>query len=401
MNTKKKILSFALACLMIVMTFSAAIPAFAEETVVCKIGDTGYGDFASAFEAAKDGDTINILQNITFPAAATFEGKAITIALTDKGFIATSGTVKFVGISFSKTDTATNSSPIAQVKGGNFTFSTCTFTIDAANTGTNSSQSNSYFLAGSNGGTFNMVSCKINITKENAQNTLVFSSYADNQKANINLNNTTITTNSEIDIARLCAKMTVNIIGDTQIATGGGDLFIEALNATTSRHGGTVNIYNGKTYGSYTVPELMDGASIRISKQGLRFTIADVSNLGATYGMLFAKNSIDEEENSTWGNINFVLGAEKTVSASADGTGLNGTSYNMVLTGATLDQDYAARAYAQYTDCGGATITVYSAFDASKNVRSMKGIAQYIIDNDASSYETADIDSIESVYGIQ
>ncbi|MBQ9113197.1 MAG: hypothetical protein IJY08_06420 [Clostridia bacterium] len=209
-------------------------------------------------------------------------------------------------------------------------------------------------------------------------------------KSVINLNNVSVTAPSTKTMFRLCSKMTVNIMGDTTLDNNGGTLFAEG----TKNKGGTVNIYNGVTYGAYTAPALEKGASIRISSKGLRFSLANASDLSSAtaYGMLFAKSS-DSLNNST-----FIPADTNSGLVAAE----NGKT-KMVLVGdnAGITTEYAARAYAQYTDCGGATITVYSSFNAEDNVRSMSGIANYIVDNDASSYETAAIDSIKSVYGIQ
>ena len=95
MNNKKKILSFALACLMIVMTFSAAIPAFADESTaitaprkegnwasytVAEPDKAWYGDgSATAFEIDSLDEFIYFVQLSCGSEGVTFAGKTIAI----------------------------------------------------------------------------------------------------------------------------------------------------------------------------------------------------------------------------------------------------------------------------------------------------------------------------------
>ena len=71
----------------------------------------------------------------------------------------------------------------------------------------------------------------------------------------------------------------------------------------------------------------------------------------------------------------------KKVDTSAENVIDNGDgtkTFNLALTDlptTELTTEFAARAYATYT-VGGSTITVYSAFDEGKNVRSMQGVAE-------------------------
>ena len=85
MNTKKKFLSFALACLMLALTFSAAIPVFAQtqeeldaekakEGYVCRIGETYYKYFSICHDAA-------IENNVAYANTAVGQDRAETIVL--------------------------------------------------------------------------------------------------------------------------------------------------------------------------------------------------------------------------------------------------------------------------------------------------------------------------------
>lgn len=437
MNTKKKILSFALACLMIVMTFSATIPAFAEvkATDVCKIGDTGYATLYDAILNSESGDTITILKDCSYDkeynttgqynmmldtaygvaandvlTIESEQGETYKVTMVNGGIVSTVAcTVTFNNIDFVQDNTGVEGNTQAIVsprKASTFTFNNCSFSFDGYRGDGTSSVLDAYFNTLNSGGTLNMNNCDIYCNEVDSASP-IFGAYASSVWFNVNLNSVNVkvkNANTPVFLLHHYAngtpvkKMTANIFGDTNFIyvdnTGAESEHTNIFAGTghSSRKGGTVNIFNGRTYGIYAAPALEDGASIRISEQGLRFTIADVSNLGATYGMLFAKDS------DTWNNTTFVLDAEKTVSASADGTGLNDTSYNMVLTGATLNQKYAARAYAQYSGFNGATITVYSAFDATKNVRSMSNIANYIVTNNTESAEV--IATLKTTYGI-
>ena len=385
MNTKKKFLSFALACLILAMTFSAAVPVFAADAV-CKIGDTEYTSFSDALTAAVAGDVVELLKDIevdkirtsntnafTVRSAIVSSGKTVNAKITLKtDSIVSNGSTNANKITFENIDfiqPSTNPNSVINGRGGSvYTFNNC---------------------QSSAGATIYMNDCAITYIGSDTTNAM-FASFNDMYKSVINLNNVSVTAPSTKTMFRLCSKMTVNIMGDTTLDNNGGTLFAEG----TKNKGGTVNIYNGVTYGAYTAPALEKGASIRISSKGLRFSLANASDLSSAteYGMLFAKSS-DSLNNST-----FIPADTNSGLVAAE----NGKT-KMVLVGdnAGITTEYAARAYAQYTDCGGATITVYSSFNAEDNVRSMSGIANYIVDNDASSYETAAIDSIKSVYGIQ
>ena len=111
MNTKKKFLSFALACLMLALTFSAAIPVFAQtqaeldaekakEGYVCRIGETYYKYFSLCDQKAIDdgvsytetaigqhnADTITLIADITTGRGGTNQS-AESVARPSSGVI--------------------------------------------------------------------------------------------------------------------------------------------------------------------------------------------------------------------------------------------------------------------------------------------------------------------------
>ena len=87
---KKKILSLALACLMIMTAIVTAIPVFAdtfttdaaavEGGMVCRIGEEGtgtyYDDFADAYTAAASGDTITIINDVTYGSTSNSQNNS-------------------------------------------------------------------------------------------------------------------------------------------------------------------------------------------------------------------------------------------------------------------------------------------------------------------------------------
>ncbi|MBQ8818390.1 MAG: hypothetical protein IJZ83_07415 [Clostridia bacterium] len=398
MNNKKKILSFALACLMIVMTFSAAIPAFAE-IYICQIGETPYTDLDAAFEAATAGQTVEILTDITVEKINTANKNAFTVkpaesvtggrvklTLTSDSIVSSGSTtannITFENIDFVQPSTSTNA--IVHTRGGSvYTFDNCTFEV-----GGYSQSMGAHFVAGQNGGTLAMNDCEIEYNGADTTN-VMFASQNDAWSYIVNINNVSVSAASVAKVMfRLCTKMTVNVYGITSFDSNGGDMFIEAtFQNNLGRHGGTVNVFNGMTYGVYGAPVLADGAAIRtVAPAGLRFTAKRV-NANASCGFLLAKYGNEFDANVISG-----YHKEEITNFADDGT------YMLSLVGIPDNtQQFAVRAYAEYTawsvDNNGtpveAKINVYSAFDADKNVRSINQVADLIVE-EAKAHTTAE-----------
>ncbi len=272
---KKKILSLALACLMIMAAIVTAIPVFAdafetdakavEAGMVCRIGEEGtgtyYDDFAEAYTAAASGDTITIINDVTYGSTSTSQnnlqlnndsGKGNNAVLTIKseatgddrptftivngGFIVGNGVSQsckmtienliikqgVAHMDFSKS--GTNSQAIAQIRGNCvLTFNNCDITVpgirnaNAAGiggflnfgTGNNSSR-----------GTLNMSSCTMNFTNTEYVSTTSGGAstkpafvFQGNATGTINLTDVTIKSASEMRVFSLLNKWIVNLNG--------------------------------------------------------------------------------------------------------------------------------------------------------------------------------------------
>ena len=75
----KKIMSLALAVLMILSTFSLGMISITAAGNVCKIGTTEYATFDAAVNAAQDGDTITLLADATTSSSNVAVNGHITI----------------------------------------------------------------------------------------------------------------------------------------------------------------------------------------------------------------------------------------------------------------------------------------------------------------------------------
>ena len=427
MNAKKKTLSFALACLVIIMTFSAAIPAFAVNSIdpiSCKIQDgDSYDSLSSAIAAASDNDVIileesgdydkeyntsgqyNIMFNDTYMPAKTITIKAETpvdLRIVNGGIVVTKAcTINFENINFiqDNTEVTGNTQVMYSPRNAscNVTFTNCSFTFDG-DVGASGTIRKGYFdhLTNSDGGVLSMNNCVINCNETTAVNP-IFSCYNDAKAIRINLNDVTVNVkNDNTPIFRLYTKMTVNIFGNTTFNYVGGETPVAATNifvqnsSAANRQGGTVNVFNGMTYGVYAAPVLADGAAIRtVDPSGLRFT-AKRTNENAVCGFLLARWNVDVTDKTFDTVASYENQAIDTFSD--DGT------YMLSLVGIPDNtQKFAVRAYAEYTAWSvnnndtpvEAKITVYSAFDAENNVRSINQVADLIVE-EAKAHTTAD-----------
>ena len=423
MNTKKKFLSFALACLMLALTFSAAIPVFAADAVA-QIGSTPYTDLDAAFEAAGEGQTVELLKSeITVTEIKTsnknaftvqpVEGLAsVTITTTNDSIMSsgstTSNSIVFNNVNFvqasKKNDNTDNTSAFMIIRGGSkYTFNNCTFTT-GINTTTNTgfgtyaspfiSNGSTTATNGAKGGELIMNDCTINYNNSTAELAL-FSSNTDLYPFAIKLNNVNINTSNKQSIFRMSSKMTVDITGTTTVKNNDGDytgdFITEAIYNNAARHGGTVNILNGKTYGGFEAPTLVDGASVRTTagSNGLRFKASlpasVIANEDVTeYGMLFARTAS--------------VSGEFTETALADGTYIMSKAdtaktvdgvFTFALTDIAEDNYntmYSARAYAKYNSCK-ATILVYSTYTVADNSRSLAGVAKMATEDFSPTYD--------------
>ena len=427
MNAKKKTLSFALACLMIIMTFGAAIPAFAVSginPIACKIqGGDSYDSLSSAIAAAKDNDVIileesgdydkeyktsgqyNIMFDDTYMPAKTITIKAeipVNLRIINGGIVVNKAcTINFENINFiqDNKEVTGNTQVMYSPRNAscNVTFTNCSFTFDG-DVGANGANRKGYFdhLTNNDGGVLNMNNCVINCNETTAVNP-IFSCYNDAKAIKINLNDVTVNVkNDNTPIFRLYTKMTVNIFGNTTFNYVGGETPEAATNIFTqnssaaNRRGGTVNVFNGMTYGVYAAPVLAAGAAIRtVNPSGLRF-IAKRTNENAVCGFMLAKYVENIDVND--------IGNYKKVEIS-DSTKFSGDGTYMLSLVNIPDhtQQFAVRAYAEYTawsvDNNGtlveAKVNVYSAFDAENNVRSISQVADLIVE-EAKAHTTAD-----------
>ena len=274
---KKKILSLALACLMIMTAIVTAIPVFAdtfttdaaavEGGMVCRIGEEGeegttyYNDFATAYSATASGDTITIINDVTYGSTSNSNnnlqlnndsGKGINAVLTIKseatgddrptftivngGFIVGNGASQsckmtienliieqdVAHMDFSKS--GTNSQAIAQIRGNCvLTFNNCDITVPGIRNA-NASGIGGFLNFGTGNdrsrGTLNMSSCTMNFTNTEYVSTTSGGAstkpafvFQGNVTGTINLTDVTIKSASEMRVFSLLSKWIVNLNG--------------------------------------------------------------------------------------------------------------------------------------------------------------------------------------------
>ena len=381
---KKKILSLTLACLMIMTVIVTTVPVYAGNAI-CKIGDTEYTSLDNAITAIKDsgvaGQTIELLTDIEVEKintgrfnipkftikSATALGRNATLTVKSDSIVsggaAYASLINFENIDFVQPTTSTNA--IVHARGGSvYTFNNCTFKV-----GGYSASMGAHFVANSSSGTITMNNCTVNYVGTDTTN-VMFASYNDNYKYTLNLNNVTVNTGSVAKtMFRLCSKMTVNIDGATSLSNNGGTMF-------DLTKGGTVNVLNGQAYGGYAAPEMVDGASVRTNtdSNGLRFTANFAKeNTATSYGMLVTLAS--NLTNTAFTAAALEAAGVKTYAAVPANIVADDGSFTTALLGiADVNAQYAARGYAIY-ETENATITVYSAYNADKNCRSLAWVA--------------------------
>ncbi len=425
MNTKKKFLSFALACLMLTLTFSATIPVFAADAnAVARIGSTTYTNLDTAFEAATAGQTVELLKseitvdkmNTANTAAFTVKPVAgldsVKIMMTDDSIVSSSSSkannITFENINFEQTAKKSNgetdnTAVLVQVRGNStYTFNRCTFTSSVLPNWESNGQTGNFaslFIANGTStyavcGILNLNDCVIDYQNETSSISM-FSVHNDGFTFEVNINNTQINVAGNQPIFRMSSKMTVNMTGNTTVKNNGGDytgsFITEAIYNNAGRHGGTINILNGKTYGGFEAPTFVEGASVRTTagSNGLRFKASlpasVIANEDVTeYGMLFARTAS--------------VSGEFTETALADGTYIMSKAdtaktvdgvFTFALTGiaeADYNTMYSARAYAKYNSCK-ATILVYSTYTVADNSRSLAGVAKMATEDFSPTYD--------------
>lgn len=408
----KKFLCFIMCVAMFVTAFGGAVSALADSVKDCKIGTKEYNTLAEAISEVTEGQTIELLKNIeisgdilisnTVAFTVASASQRVTLTVND-GSIAskdkdTSCNVTFQNINFvENAANASKAKSIIVTRGrSTFTFENCSFTVSGY-LGSSANQNNAYFNADNYGGTLNMVGCTI-ISNETAYETPVFAAYASSVNYEINLTDVTVTVsngntpvfalfgnnsyNEEGDITTK-KQMTVNIGGETyfKYVDASGEqsdhtnVFCDTGHA--DRKGGTVNVFNSKTYCGYSAPAMIDGASIRTSEpSGLRFSATIPANtIASSYGILLAKYDTIGDDDFTYEAL--TASKKKCIAYDAvDGKIISGDNIRFNITLKNIEDysvNYAARAYANY-DVGHAKVKVYSSFTAD-NARSVAYVA--------------------------
>ncbi|MBR4014407.1 MAG: hypothetical protein IKJ00_08970, partial [Clostridia bacterium] len=164
----------------------------------------------------------------------------------------------------------------------------------------------------------------------------------------------------------------------------------------------SVNIYNAtanekdKTLTNYPrIATMVDGAAIRMveGSNGLRFT-ATGTNADATYGFMLARYADLNSKNCDFSvgdmkaaDIKYLIQeipAEKLIE-NQDGT----VTFMLSLIGIPeVTEEFAVRAFVKYS-IGASTAYVFSDFDGSKNIRSIRTVANSIVE-EAKAHTTAD-----------
>ena len=144
---------------------------------------------------------------------------------------------------------------------------------------------------------------------------------------------------------------------------------------------------------TYAAPTLEDGASVRTTKdddgEGLRFTANIAKDTTAKEYGIIAAATTNELTGDNF-NMNSLADGTYVKAASTDANFKKNDSgknivYNAVLTkipDAKLNTQYSARAYATYTAANAnVTVTVYSAYNATDNARSIAFVANSALDD--------------------
>lgn len=402
MNAKKKTLSFALACLMIIMTFSAAIPAFAETTFatlgekdaamvndgyVCRIGDTletaKYFKYLSMNDESMTGlnsdnkgskyletavgqdksDTIVLLTDITTVKASQSTGNSskgmvqsyrnnITIDGNGHkytcyaGFTAVQGkkiTVKNLDIIL------TGAEVFGSANKGTITFQGCTFTAESGG-----HNDNGYFAFYNTSSMIKIIDSTFTINEQKV------AAVTSNTIFKATTNNHSIVLNN----------FKMNIPSS-----------LSAVNKLAVATECTVNLFDAGNALGYAAPSIVDGAAIRTADpEGLRFTANNAGTTANAYGFALAKYTEGFDANN--------VGNYKKVTIDAEDIAVDGTYMLSLVELPDITEKFAARAYAEYT-VGDGIVTVYSAFDAENNVRSINQVADLIVE-EAKAHTTAD-----------
>ena len=413
MNTKKKILSLFLAVMMVVSAFSAIT--VSANTAECSYtvdgGIATSGKLSDAIAACTAGTKVVVtLNSCTLESSATYtvagdltinggamqnvafkQNTSSKITLNDVTMTKNSGSTE----PFLATTRATSSGAAEY-----FTANNCTF-----NTVGDSASWAQFMISRYSYVTFN--SCTIN---------------ADGKVSNAAINNEATALNGTENMGACFTYWNANngqigylYLNDVTINTPNdtyGFVNTKYFDGSLSSTRGARIYMNDVQYDAAGTDKdfdtndfmMLGGASIRktvteTAPCGLRFTM-DVSKLSdaAEYGMIFARyNDIEDSGAFTAEN-----GGNKKV---ADGSGLDGEKYNMILVGSESadirDTRFAARGYACWSLGSSAKIYVYSSFNTTDNVRSMTDVANAIKAEratDTTKYTQVEYDAILAAY---
>ena len=445
MNTKKKFLSFALACLMLALTFSAAIPVFAQtqeeldaekakEGYVCRIGETYYKYFSLCDQKAID-------DGVSYTETAIGQHNANTITLianitTGKG-----------GTNQSSDSVARPSSGVIQshksainVDGNGHTY-TCKagfkvtrhpITISNLNMVLIDNECFGYVqrtTGGSNNFTLTFTDCNFTIGKtacrpdggyfsvtiENTDATIPLIAVPSNSShINITLDNVyfDVSAASNMKVIDIGKGGNVNVSNSTLKSKNVSALSIGAVDGTATTS--TVNVNNstvaseadsivsfsgdqhtvrllGNTNLGLTAPTFVAGASVRTTagSNGLRFKASMpasiIANGGVTeYGMLFARTASVSGE-----FVETALTEGTYIMSAADKIKTVDGVFTFALTDIVEDNYntmYSARAYVKYSR-GDATVIVYSTYTVADNSRSLAGVAKMATEDFKTTYD--------------
>ena len=256
---------------------------------------------------------------------------------------------------------------------------------------------------GRNGDTiFKLTDCEIDL-KTSSTKSWIFKDGNKGANAKIDLTNVKVDTTTSAPNANFIGvykdRNTIIDVTDCDIKVGGcvfsgaskGAITIDGTTSIVAptlitKNGSTTptviatnpNFYTTSEGGAavYAAPEMVDGASVRTNtdSNGLRFTANFAKeNTATSYGMLVTLAS--NLTNTAFTAAALEAAGVKTYAAVPANIVADDGSFTTALLGiADVNAQYAARGYAIY-ETENATITVYSAYNADKNCRSLAWVA--------------------------
>ncbi len=299
----------------------------------CRIGDTYYATFAEAFTSADAGDTITMLTDVTCDGASNGQNNLFLSTKSDE-CNATSLTIT--------SDKEGDERPTLKIVNGGFIVgraSTDSYTLavenlkivqDVSKVNFEKSGANSQaFCQIRGGGKLSFENC--DITDTCAANSEVFSSYV------------------KVAGDKPQDKSNVNITVNGKLENNADKLIASDLTGTT------FNVISGDSFGDYTAPTLMAGASVRttVGTDGLRFTASLKADAGASKYVIIVTSTTDELTDANFRVASLSGKRYIEITSADDGFKLANKdgyiSYNIVLTGLSdPTNEYSARAWAKY-----------------------------------------------------